>query len=369
MRTLFPLSVTTSSGETLVEQLHRQLTWLIAAGSLRPGDTLPSIRDLAGQLAINMHTVRSAYQRLEQDGLVRTRPGSGTQVLMPDPRAMMDLAGRTRSYTIGVILPGMANPFYHEFLQGVQDGIGQERLLAFVCDAHEQESEYMRIFAQLTARNVDGLLIASFDIHPLLGDTPGSVLPLVTVDWPGCAGPTVNFDLEQASHQAVQHLIQHGHRQIGLVTFAGAGANVEQINSGYFRALSENGLAVQESLIVRVPDFHLESGENAGHRLMSLPKPPTAIFAIADMLTLGILRRLKGDGYRVPSDVALASLNDIAVSGLVEPPLTTVAMPARRLGLEAMNMLQSLIDSKQPENMRVTLPTELIVRQSCGCRR
>jgi LacI family repressor for deo operon, udp, cdd, tsx, nupC, and nupG len=314
-----------------------------------------------------MHTVRSAYQRLERDGLVQTQPGAGTRVLEFDPRKLGTLNGRTRSYTVGVILPGMSNPYYHDFLRGVEEWIDRQQLLLFVCDAHEDPQEFKRYFAQLSARKVDGIIVASFDLHRLLGPKPFPALPLVTVDWPGCAGPVVNFDLEQAGYLAVRHLLEHDYRRIGLVTFTKENANVVQMNAGVARALLEAGIPLDESLIARVPGFDLSCGELGARQLMTLDEPPQAIFTVADTLALGVLKMLKTNGKRVPAEVALASLNDISVAGLVEPALTTVAMPARQIGLEAMKMLYQLIEGEEPEIDPLTLPTRLVIRESCGC--
>lgn len=350
-----------------MEQLHRQFTWLIASGQLKPGHRLPSIRQQATRLAINMHTVRRAYQRLEKDGLVSTRQGLGTMVLPLNPHRLIELAGRTRSYTIGVILPGLSNPFYHAFLEGVEEGLGREQLLLFVCDAHDDPQEFSRYFAQLTARNVDGIIVASFDMHQYLGQESTPALPLVTVDWPGCAGPVVNFDLENAACQAVRHLLSHGHRRIGLVTFAEESANVIPLTKGYSRALQEAGIASDELLVSRLPSFDMRSGEMGSRQLLALGKPPTAIFTIADTLALGVLKALKARGLRVPEDIALASVDDIPVAELVVPALTTISLPARQLGLEAMQMLQILMDGNKVPVEQLILPGELVVRQSCGC--
>lgn len=355
------------SRELLVEQLRRQLTWQIAAGQLKPGDRLPSVRKLARQLAINLHTVRNAYQRLEADGLVRTRQGSGTRVLQLDLQRLAELAGRSRSYTIGVILPGLSNPFYHSFLQGVEQTIRSDQMLLFVCDAHEDPQMFFRYFAQLTARNVDGIIVASIDPQILLGGEHSPDLPVVWVDWPGCRGPVVNLDLEGAAYLAVHHLLGHAHRRVGLITFEGDSANVADMNAGYHRALREAGISPDESLISRQPDFLMPSGERGARQLMALQEPPTAIFAVADMLTLGALRGLKEDGWQVPQQVALASLNDIAIAELVNPPLTTVALPAHQLGLEAAKMLLVLMKGQPLLQPQVTLPVELVIRQSCGC--
>jgi DNA-binding LacI/PurR family transcriptional regulator len=367
MKTIPHISIASPSGEPLVEQLHRQFTWQIASGQLKPGDRLPPIRQLARQLSINMHTVRSAYLRLEREGLVQARRGAGTRVLDFDPRNLIESAGHTRSYTIGVILPGMSNPFYHALLQGVEEEIDREHLLLFVCDAHEDPREFIRYFTQLSARNVDGVIVASCDVHQLLGPVPLPNLPLVTVDWPGCAGSAVNFDLEHAGYLATHHLLAHGHKRIGLVTFAEDRANVLQSNAGYARALSEAGIALDESLIAREAGFDMACGELGAQHLMAQENPPSAIFSISDTLTLGVLKALKSTGVRVPEQVALASLNDIPVAGLISPGLTTVSMPARQVGLEAMKMLQELIEGSTLERRQVILSTELVIRESCGC--
>lgn len=363
------LNIVSNSGEPLVEQLRRQLTWQIAAGKLKPGDRLPPVRELARQLSINLHTVRSAYRRLEADGLVSTRQGSGTHVLPVELQKLAALAGRNRSYTIGVILPGMSNPFYHSFLQGIEQSIQNDQMLLFVCDAHEDPEQLVRYYAQLSARQVDGIIVASFDPQDLIKGGTTFGLPTVWVDWPGCPGPAVNFDLERAAYLAVSHLVEHGHRRIGMITFAGASANVAAMNAGYARALQEANIALDQTWIAPQQNFLMPAGERAAHQLMSLAEPPSAIFTIADTLALGALRALKKDGYRVPQQVALASVNDIAFAELVDPPLTTVAMPAYRLGSEAAAMLRSMMHGETPPQTQVLLQVELVIRQSCGCKK
>lgn len=367
MKSSVPVSVSPFSGEPMVEQLHRQFRWLLASGSWKAGDRLPSIRTLARQLGINMHTIRSAYQRLENDGLVHTRQGAGTHVLEFNPRALRDKVGRGRSYTIGVILPNMSQPFYHDFLQGVEQGMDQEKSLLFVCDAHEDEQQFLRYFSQLTARDVDGIIVASYDLTSLLGEEPFTGLPFVTVDSPRCTAPVVNLDLEGAAFQSVNHLVEHGYQRIGLITFSDDGGNVGYMNAGYFRALKDGGIPADERLIVRVNGFRMEDGITGARALMTLENPPRAIFTIADTMALGVLKMVRNAGWSVPGEVALASLDDISIAGLVEPGLTTVSLPARQLGLEAMNMLQDLINGGRWDGQAITLPSRLVVRQSCGC--
>ena len=154
---------------------------------------------------------------------------------------------------------------------------------------------------------------------------------------------------------------------MGLITFASDASNVLPVNAGYSRALREAGLGEDAGLIAREFGFAIESGGDGARKLLASAQPPTAIFAISDMLALGAMRAIKAAGLRVPHDIALAGFNDIPMAGMVDPPLTTITAPADAAGREAMKMLQGLIAGKQPLQKRMVLPTSLVVRQSCGC--
>ena len=165
------LSVNPKLEITLAHQLKQQIAWQIASGKLKPGDHLPALRQLAQQLAINLHTVRSAYLMLEMDGLVETRQGLGTQILAFDPKRFARAAS-ARTHTVGVIVASLYNPFYHALLQGVSEEADKSRSLLFVCSTQDDSSEAMRYFYQLSARQVDGIMVdglAPRDLSARLG--------------------------------------------------------------------------------------------------------------------------------------------------------------------------------------------------------
>jgi DNA-binding LacI/PurR family transcriptional regulator len=365
------LSIDPRHDDTLAHQLKQQIAWLIASGRLSAGDRLPTVRRLASQLGINLHTVRSAYQKLEVEGLVETRRGRGTHVLPFEPQRIARQVASIRSHTIGVILPSWKNPFYHAFLQGVEEITEQDQTLLFLCNTHDDDTAAWRSYAQLAAKQVDGVLVVSHDLCDLLAPDTGEVnsgLPLVTVDWPGCRGYSAQIDLELAGYQATRHLVEHGHRQIGLISFEQEPANVQPLIAGHRRALEEAGLPSNPSLTAQVPGFDMASGAAGVNKLLALPQPPSAIFAIADTLALGAMGAIKQAGLKIPDDIALISFNDIPVAMLVDPPLTTVAAPAVDLGRAAMGLLQDLIAGKEPQTKQVILPTSLVIRRSCGCQ-
>ncbi len=371
------LSIQPGQETTFANQLKQQITWLIANGKLKAGDQLPPVQVLADQLGINLHTVRHAYQKLAADGLVESRQGRGTHVMPFDPVRLAQVAGSIRSHTIGVIVPSWTNPFYHALLQGIEEVAEAEQALLFLCNTHDDPNAALRDFARLAAKQVDGILIAAYDIchhlqpsiHKESQLTDGGNLPFVTVDWPGCSGYSVLIDLKMAGYLATRHLVEHGHRRVGLITSAQDAENVTPVNSGYEQALKESGITVDPTLVARAPGFDMISGAEGARKLLAQKEPPTAIFAIADMLALGAMQAIKQAGLRIPDEIALVGFNDIPTAALVEPALTTVAAPAVQLGREAMKMLQILIAGERPPQRQLTLPTSLILRESCGCSR
>jgi len=356
---------------TLVQQLRQQITWLILNEAIKTGEQLPSIHAVADYLGINLQTVRAAYKKLEADGLVETRQGRGTHVLDFNPHHFIQAATYSRSHTIGVLIPSWANPFYHAFLQGVEEIAEEDQTMIFLCNTHDNPKILWRNFARLSAKRVDGILVASYDISEALdaGGERGestSVLPYVTVDYPASSGYSVEIDLELVGYQATKHLLEHGHRRIGLMTTSMGAENVLPINRGYQRALTESGAQVFPEYMIQVPGFLMKYGEEGARRFLEMKERPTAIFAIADTLALGAMKTIKQSGLTIPADVALVSFNDIPGASLVDPPLTTVSTPAVQMGREAMKMLQALIDGKKPTKRHITLPVSLIIRQSCG---
>ena len=191
-------------------------------------------------------------------------------------------------------------------------------------------------------------------------------MPLVTADWPGCAENAVQLDLEDAGYQAARHLLEHGHRRVGLVTYRFELPNIRPLNDGYRRALAEAEIEPLPGWIAPTQGFDIAAGREAAHSLLALPEPPSAIFAVSDLLAIGAMQAAQEAGLRIPQDLALIGFNDIPLAALAQPPLSSVAAPAHALGAEAMKMLAALIAGRRPRQRKVILPVELIVRESCG---
>ncbi len=355
-----------TSGIGIAEQIRSRIALQVADGELAPGDRLPPVRSLAGELGVNVNTIRAAYAKLEADGLVQTRHGVGSVVVEASAGAA---AGGSLAFgvnTIAVLIGGL-DPFYLPLLRAIEEVASERGTLVLIADACDSVSLANAMTRRLVARGVDGIIAAS------IGDLPDgsrrrgrTSLPIVYVDQPGRGGYSLVFDADGAGYAATHHLQEHGHDRVGFITAPLAWANVAEVYRGYLRAHEDAGAGPATDLVSEVPEFSIEAGRTAMARLLSLPDPPSAVFAGGAALALGAMAEARSRGLSVPGDLAVVGYTDSPLATLVDPPLTMVEVPAREIGLQAMRTLSLLIQGKKPRRRRTVLPTRLVVRDSCG---
>ncbi|TMD28660.1 MAG: LacI family transcriptional regulator [Chloroflexi bacterium] len=216
----------------------------------------------------------------------------------------------------------------------------------------------------LRSQQTDGLVVSG----PLaddgeLSDLVSDGFPIVLQgSQPQVDAPSVDVDNRAGAQVAVEHLIGLGHRRIACITNAPlAYTSAVQRVAGYRDALAAAGIEIDEGLIVE-GGFDAASGHRAMAGLLARAQP-TAVFVASDVVAFGALRALRDAGRRVPADVSIVGFDDIPLAEHFDPPLTTLRLPARALGVSAG---QALIDrvAGRPVPPRTLLPTQLIVRES-----
>ncbi len=277
-------------------------------------------------------------------------------------------AGRTR--ILGLVIPmGVSalftDPYFPLLIQGISSA----------CNAHDHsvmlwlaEPEYERrtIRQILQGGLIDGVIVASSLVgDPLLEALLKRGLPFVMIgrDPSNSHVSYVDVDNINSAREMVAHLMRLGHRRVA--TIAGpknmiAGADRMQ---GYLAALRDKGIPADASLIVE-GDFTEAGGYAAMQRL--LPFAPDAVFCASDAMALGALRALREAGKGVPEEIALAGFDDMPFSARADPPLTTVRQPIQRNGSVAVDTLIDLVNHPDSPPRRIILPTELVIRASCG---
>lgn len=177
-------------------------------------------------------------------------------------------------------------------------------------------------------------------------------------DW-----PTVIFDRAVAARQAVEHLIKLGHQRIAFLAIQDARL------TGYRQTLLDHNLPCDESLIfIPDPSNVLSSAYDATVEILQLDPRPTAIFAANDESAISAIAALHDYGVKVPQDIAIVSIDNIDISKMIRPSLTTVDVPKRRMASYAMQVLMLTNQFKDQKAASIVVPTELIVRESCGAK-
>ncbi|MBL0776470.1 MULTISPECIES: LacI family DNA-binding transcriptional regulator [Streptomyces] len=192
-------------------------------------------------------------------------------------------------------------------------------------------------------------------------------IPFVIIDPAGDPDPdvpSVGSANWNGGLAATRHLVECGHRRIGVITGPEDMLCSRARLDGYRSAMTMAGLEVDPGLIL-FGDFHVEGGYDRATEMLSLPHPPTAIFAGSDLQALGVLEAARVHGLRVPHDLSVVGYDDVSLARWASPALTTIHQPLRQMAEEATQMLMRLRD-KEPVATRLELATSLVVRKSTG---
>lgn len=275
---------------------------------------------------------------------------------------------RQRTEIIGVIAPEglgpiLSVPYFSPLLEGISAGISRsDYVMALWVGQSPEEVErmYRRI---LSYRLMDGALLLSAvetDILPrLLLDRK---MPQVMIGRSLVEGvSTVDVDNVVASRAATEHLIRLGRQRIAHLTGALKLVSAQERLLGYRMALAASKLGFDETMVIE-GDYGEASGYAAARRMLALRAD--AIFAASDTMALGLLRGLRELGVEVPKEVAIIGFDDLPSAA--QQGLSTVRQPIRELGSVAVQMLIDTIEGRTSAPQRVVLPTELIIRATCG---
>lgn len=278
-----------------------------------------------------------------------------------------NLAGRSlaqsRSPLVLVLVPDYDNPFFAQVVRGAEDVVTTRGYRVMVAGPG-QGAPHEVALDSLLHRLVDGVLSL---VH--LPDTPALTEQLNALAWvncsefsPGSTLPHVSIDHRQAAVDAVQYLLNRGHRRIGFIggdeTYRWAALR----SQGYRQALERAGIAPEPGLMQVAAGTDYADGVAAAGGLLAQPEPPTAVFCVSDTLAIGAIKALRRAGRRVPDDIAVMGFDDLPLAAIFEPALTTIAQPSRGLGAAAARALLALLDGESPEH--VVMPHQVVVRDS-----
>jgi DNA-binding LacI/PurR family transcriptional regulator len=333
-----------------------------------------TIEDVAKEAGVSIASVSRYLNGRTSE--VAARTGERIQAAVDRLGYVPNMAARSlktgRSRLIGVLLANIAHPYWSVVLSGVEEACQRANYSVIVSSAGDRadvENRYLEMFLK---QRVDGILLNPAQADPeIVAVWSGLRMPVVTLDrtLPGLPFALVAMDNVRGMRLAAEHLLALGHRRIGFVSWpVGRYSNRRERLQGYTEALAEAGIAADPRLI-RFAAEGWSDGVGQTLDLLAAPDPPTAILSATSMLNLQVLAAIKRRGLRVPEDISVVGYDDSPWDPLLDPPLTTVATPARALGVAATERLIAMIDgSVSNERDEVRLLPELVIRQSTRTR-
>lgn len=274
-----------------------------------------------------------------------------------------------KTKTIGLIIPDIANPFFPQLVRGIEDYAHKAGYSLFLCNSDndlKKEKEYVSV---LIEKGVDGVILApssstGFNVkNDLLtvNDIPSVLLDRYVINSNYDAG--VFVDNVKGAYMAVNQLIHNGNKNIAYISGSILITTSIDRFRGYSKALAENNLNVNNKLI-REGDFSIQSGFIATTELIHDKVEFNAIFAENDMMAIGVIKALKKFNIKIPGEVEVIGFDNIELSSIFEPPITTVSQPIYKMGKLSAETIIKLIEKKEIENSILILEPELIIRET-----
>ena len=330
-----------------------------------------TIRDVAREAGVSVATV-SRY--LNQSTPVSFEVAERLDKVITEFRYIPHAAARhlasRKTHVIGLLLTYIHNDFYVPLLNGVES-TGRQKDYNLLVASHQYSAGNNKI-PPIGPHNTDGMIVYADSLSDEeLISLHASGYPMVLIHRTSPAAlpiPSVTIENKAATFKLVEHLIVH-HQKRRILLMRGRAHQEDSYwrETGYRTALEANGIPFDPELVL-AGEFEREVAYQSLTHFLANEKRVSfdAVFAGNDDAAIGVIKALQENGYRIPEDISVVGFDDLHLSGFLTPSLTTVRAPTEEVGRIAAEQLFQLIDEQHLSGVTV-LPTELIIRRSCGC--
>jgi len=264
-----------------------------------------------------------------------------------------------------VLLPNIANPFYATIVKGIEDVGHKNGYNVMLCNT-DSDSKREKVYLNLLKNRLsDGVIFMAPELSREELSDIGRRFPVVQCCEykEGASVSHVSIDNQAAAYKAVRHLTGLGRKRIGMISCENNFISTNLREQGYRKALEDSGISFDPSLLI-YGDYSFKSGLRAAKQMLYRSDKPDAIFAISDLMAIGVMRAVKEAGLKIPQDIAVVGFDDISFSSMYDPLLTTISQPKYDLGCIAMELLLKQIKGELSEPQDVFLEHELVIRSS-----
>jgi LacI family transcriptional regulator len=340
--------------------------------SSAPSPTAPAratLFDVARLVGVSIQTVSAVIN--DKSGIsepTRARVRQAINQLNYHPNILASSLRARKSFTIGVIVPSITNPYFPEFVRGVEDVAHEHGFSLFLCNSDNQSDKELAYLQLLRRHAIAGFIDACYmenrRCRETLVDLIEHGVPVVVLGNLRIHPKSVVVDSKnkQGGYAAVAHLVELGHRRIGVIKPPPTIVGLDRL-IGFQTGFHDHGLPIIDQYWVE-GGFAVSHGETGIRRLLQLPHPPTAVVAANDLVAIGAATALRQMGKRVPEDVSIIGYDNIRMAELYDPALTTIAQPVYDMGVTAMRAIIRRIEDRSLGGTKRDFNPRLIIRAS-----
>jgi len=329
-----------------------------------------SIKDVARAVGVSHPTVSRALR-----GSPRVLAGTALEIRRTaeamgyKPSAVARSLVTQKSWTIGVVMASIADPFYGEIASGIEDVASANGYSVILANSPIDPAREVAVVRSLQERRVDGILVTASRVgEAYISISSEMCIPIVLINnqHDGEFVYSVSIDNVHGARVATSHLILLGHKAIGYLGDRLGFQTDKERMAGYCEALAAYDIPFDEKLVAYGNGLPEDSAA-AARSLLSLPQRPTAIFCYNDMSAMGVMEEARGQGLRMPEELSLVGFDDLFFTRYLQPSLTTIRQPKMEMGRDAMKLLLSLLAgdaATDSPKRQLSVQGELVVRSS-----
>lgn len=327
------------------------------------------IKDVAKYAGVSVGTV-SKYlnnpQNLKSDTKQKVEEAINALNYNPSPLARSMRTGKTNM--IAVIVPDISNPFFAEVYNSIRLNAVSKGYTPILFTTEDDAETLKYYLSNISKQQIDGLILCFVDEDKLIEtymDQIKEIVPMVLLSWDinNAKFNCVSVDVFEGIYKSTNHLVTIGRKNIAYIGGYEQNSISKQKFNGFRKAVLDAGLKIKPEFIYH-GDFSLKTGYYAARQFSMLESLPDAIVAENDILGIGSIKYFLQRKIRIPDDIAVIGFDNIALSSIYEPALSTISLPICQMGQESIKLLSRSINKTAIKNRLVILKNELIIRNS-----
>jgi LacI family transcriptional regulator len=353
---------------SLHENVYPQFIELKEIGDKLMADyTIKDVARLANVSIATVSRVLNGTKRANPE--TREKVMSAVELTGYRPNALARGLVNKRTHAIGVMIPEISNEIFAQVINGLESILDAKGYSIFLAITNGNEEKELKYFQSFEDKKIDGIILSGVKYssnHKQFFSNKKIPAVVIGQQFQLQGFPNINIDNIGGAHMATTHLLDNGHTKIGFISapLYDLAVGVDRLK-GFKQAMKDRQISVSKQSVVYADSFKISSGYEAAKTMLAHTYKPTAIFAATDRLALGAMNYLHDHGLKIPQDCSIIGFDDVEISSLVRPKLTTVHVNYSEYGTQAANLLLELLENDTRHlKTNIVFPTTLALRDS-----